>query len=127
MLCPKCKTELFIVERDDIALDYCPHCEGFWFDNDEWNLLCKKLFLVSDDLIGNIYDIPKLVVNEEVRYCPICGEKMEKFMAYNTVLDRCPNQHGIWFDKNEISSLVNASNRKESGNPINFLGEIFFE
>ena len=127
MLCPKCKQELIIVERDDIALDYCIHCNGFWFDDDEWNLLCKRLYSTAEDFIGNIYSIPKLIVKEEIRNCPICNSKMEKFMAYGVILDRCPNHHGIWFDKNEISTFINSSTGNKEKNPVNFLGEVFFK
>ena len=127
MLCPKCKTELIIVERDDIALDYCLNCNGFWFDDGEWNLFCKKVYLTNEDTIGDIYSIPKLVIKEEARNCPICNSKMEKFMAYGVVLDRCPNKHGVWFDKNEISSFINASAGRKAKTPFNFLGEIFYK
>ena len=127
MLCPNCKKELIVVERDNIALDYCLNCNGFWFDDEEWNLLCKKLYSTNDDFIGNIYTIPKIIVKEEPRHCPICNAKMEKFMAYNTILDRCPHKHGIWFDKNEISNFINSSSGKDPKNPVNFLGETFFK
>ena len=127
MFCPNCKKELIVVERDDIALDYCINCNGFWFDDEEWNLLCKRLYSTNQDYIGDIYSIPKAYVKEDIRRCPICNAEMEKFIAYNVVLDRCPNKHGIWFDKKEISSFISASSGKDSKNPVNFLGEIFFK
>jgi len=127
MICPKCKKEMIVVERSDIALDYCIDCNGFWFDDEEWNLLCKKLYLTQEEHIGDIYSIPNLTIKEEARYCPICNSKMEKFMAYNVVLDRCPNRHGIWFDKNEVSQFINSSNTGSKRTPVNFLGEIFFK
>ena len=127
MICPKCKKELIVVEREGIALDYCINCNGFWFDDDEWNLLCKKLYSTTKEYFGDVYSIPKIIIKEEIRHCPICNSKMEKFMAYNTVLDRCPNKHGIWFDKNEISEFVNSASSTKSKDPINFLGEVFFK
>lgn len=127
MFCPKCNKEMIVVERSDIALDYCISCNGFWFDDEEWNLLCKKLYSTQEEHIGDIYSIPKLTVKEEVRHCPICNAKMEKFMAYNVVLDRCPNRHGIWFDKNEVSKFINSSNAGTKKTPVNFLGETFFK
>ena len=127
MLCPKCKKEMIVVERSDIALDYCIDCNGFWFDDEEWNLLCKKLYSTNQDQIGDVYSIPKVMVKEEIRNCPRCNAKMEKFMAYGVVLDRCPNRHGIWFDKNEISRFINTSRGSDNKNPVNFLGEVFFK
>ena len=127
MLCPNCKTELIIVERDNVALDYCPECKGFWLDDEELIILCKRLYSTTKDIIGDVYSIPKLIIKEEAKHCPICSSKMEKFMAYNIVLDRCPNRHGIWFDKNEMSDFINSSTGNNSKNPINFLGETFFK
>lgn len=126
MLCPKCKKEMIVVERNEVELDYCMFCEGFWFDHDEWNILSKKL--ISQNLLENtqdIYEIPKAISGEKPRRCPVCGRKMEKFMIFDVLLDRCPKRHGIWFDKNEFSACVNALNSEMHGEQIKFLGEVF--
>ncbi len=128
MLCPKCKKEMIVVERDRLELDWCPFCKGFWFDHREWEILCQKLYMTRDVAPVDIYSVPKINVNEETRICPICNEKTEKFQIYGVTLDRCKNKHGIWFDKGEISELLNKSQRKTQGeNSINFMGEIFFK
>ena len=127
MICPECEKEMIVVERNEVELDYCMFCEGFWFDYGEWNLLCKKL--IAEDLLDNvddIFELPFAQTKEKLRKCPVCGRKMEKFMFNNVLLDRCPSKHGIWFDKNEFSACVNAINSKsDTKEQINFLGEIF--
>ena len=73
MLCPKCKKEMIVVERNEVELDYCMFCEGFWFDHDEWNILSKKL--ISQNLLENaqdIYEIPKAISGEKPIRCPCC-------------------------------------------------------
>ena len=55
MLCPKCEKEMIAVERNDVELDYCMFCEGFWFDNYEWNVLCKKL--IAENFVDDTTDI----------------------------------------------------------------------
>ena len=35
MQCPRCKSDLIVVEFDDIELDSCPECGGLWFDRGE--------------------------------------------------------------------------------------------
>lgn len=126
LLCPNCNKELIIVERNKIELDYCPNCEGFWFDDLEWDLLLKRLSISSNDSIGDLYSIPKAIVNEKVKKCPKCAKKMDKFLYYDLTLDRCPEHHGVWFDKNEISGVFNSlTGKKET--PIEFLGEIFYK
>ena len=125
MKCPNCKKEMIVVERNDVELDYCMFCEGFWFDWGEWNILCKKL--ISEDLLSDfdIFRIPATTTNEKPRKCPVCGKKMRKFSLYDVLLDRCPDNCGIWFDKNEFSTCVNSMNLNEGKEEINFLGEIF--
>ncbi len=126
MLCPNCKKELIVVERGKIELDYCMFCEGFWFDNNEWNLLSERLYINDKKPLGNLYAIPKVLTGENIKNCPVCNGPMEKFMLFDTILDRCKKKHGIWFDKKEISNVLNAARGKE-GIPVNFLGEVFYK
>jgi len=126
MLCPHCKKEMIVIERNNVELDYCLFCEGFWFDRNEWNILCKKL--ISESIMDNessIFNIPVALANEKQRICPVCSKKMEKFILFDVLLDRCPKKCGIWFDKNEFSSCVNAVKANRNNQEINFLGEVF--
>lgn len=127
MLCPKCQKETIVIEKDEIELDYCMFCEGFWFDHGEWNILAKKIISRNfSDCIEDIYDYPAVMTGEKPAKCPVCGEKMEKFMLNDVILDRCSKKHGVWFDKNEFSTCLNAMYSKISSNKqIEFLGEIF--
>ena len=127
MFCPNCKNELIAVERNKIELDYCLECNGFWFDNTEWDLLVESLDLRGNKPIGNLYTIPKVIVKEGLKKCPCCDSTMEKFLAYNIVLDRCPKQHGVWFDKGELARLFNKDLTKFEGTPVEFLGEVFYK
>ena len=125
LFCPNCKNEMIIVEREKIELVYCMECNGLWFDNAEWNLLAERLSLRIGKTIASLYDIPKAAIKTKHRYCPCCGAPMEKFLAYNVVLDRCPYRHGVWFDKGELSKLFNKGSANTTGTPIEFLGEVF--
>ena len=127
LYCPNCKKPMIAVERNDIELDYCMSCEGFWFDHGEWNILCKKLICENFmNKADDIYDIPAAATGEKPRKCPICGKNMEKFILYDVILDRCPDKHGVWFDKNEFSTCVNTMNSKsKKKETIEFLGEVF--
>ncbi len=126
MLCPNCQKELIIVEREKIELDYCIFCKGFWFDNSEWAILAKKLSYDKKDTLGNLYSIPKVIINEKPRKCPICNKTMDKFLYFDTVLDRCPGKCGVWFDAKEISEVINSNKDKKSA-PVRFLGEMFYK
>lgn len=120
MYCPACNSSLIIVEKNKIELDWCPKCQGFWFDADEWRLLGVK----KDEF--NPFNYDAIRVDEEKRKCPICNKIMEKIQIGDILLDRCPKLHGIWFDKGELSRFINLSNSKEqSTKTIKFLGEVF--
>ena len=127
LYCPKCKKELIAVERNEVELDYCIFCEGFWFDYGEWNILTKKL--ISENLMlesEDLYKIPVVVTGEKKKRCPVCGRKMEKFLLFDVILDRCPDKHGVWFDKKELSTCINKMYSKSDKNQrISFLGEVF--
>ena len=42
MKCPVCKTDLMVVEREGIEVDWCLDCGGIWFDEGEIELLGEK-------------------------------------------------------------------------------------
>lgn len=122
MNCPKCNAELIVVERDNIELDWCPKCSGFWFDADEWHLLGVK------EAKYDPFCQESVRINEQGRKCPICEKTMEKISIDGILLDRCPNYHGIWFDKGEVARLVNKASSGVSENEkttVSFLGEVF--
>ena len=127
LYCPNCKKPMIAVERNDVELDYCMFCEGFWFDYGEWNILTKKLIAQNFlDKPEDMYNISKIITVEKPKICPVCGKKMEKFMLYDVILDRCPDRHGVWFDKDEFSTCVNIMNSKSNKKlDISFLGEVF--
>lgn len=120
MYCPVCEKPLVVIERNNVELDWCPECGGFWFDADEW-----KLVGVEDEKY-NPFTYEAVKVNEKGRKCPICNKTMDKIKIGQTFLDRCPHFHGVWFDKNELSSFVSYANSKEiKTKTVNFLGETF--
>ena len=42
MLCPMCKKELRMTERQGIEVDYCPDCRGIWLDRGELDKLIER-------------------------------------------------------------------------------------
>lgn len=121
MNCPVCGKSLIVVERNKIELDWCPSCRGLWFDADEWRLLGVK-----DEKYNPFAYEAVRIKDEKGRKCPVCEKIMEKIKIGDTILDRCPLLHGIWFDKGELSSFVNFSNAEAtSTKTVRFLGEVF--
>ena len=42
MLCPSCKVDLVMTERQNIEIDYCPKCRGVWLDRGELDKIIEK-------------------------------------------------------------------------------------
>ncbi|MBI0477086.1 recombination protein RecR [Sphingomonas sp. MA1305] len=42
MLCPPCKVDLLLTERQGIEIDYCPTCRGVWLDRGELDKMIER-------------------------------------------------------------------------------------
>lgn len=42
MLCPVCKIDLLLSERQGIEIDYCPQCRGVWLDRGELDKIIER-------------------------------------------------------------------------------------
>lgn len=129
MNCPVCpKTPMIVVEREGIELDWCPECEGLWFDADELEMLTEALNLDAD--IPDMMTLEKARTNEAARRCPRCGKDMDKVhmgASPRILIDRCRHAHGLWFDAGELGQAVRqcADQTSSSDQPVvRLLGEV---
>lgn len=42
LLCPVCKVDLVMTERQNVEIDYCPKCRGVWLDRGELDKIIEK-------------------------------------------------------------------------------------
>lgn len=42
MLCPVCKVNLLLSDRQGIEIDYCPQCRGVWLDRGELDKIIER-------------------------------------------------------------------------------------
>ena len=42
LLCPSCKVDLVMSERQGIEIDYCPKCRGVWLDRGELDKIIAR-------------------------------------------------------------------------------------
>src|SRR3546814_8973680 len=47
LLCPTCRVDLVMSERQGIEIDYCPQCRGVWLDRGELDKIIERS--VGDD------------------------------------------------------------------------------
>ncbi len=42
LLCPSCRVDLIMSERQGIEIDYCPKCRGVWLDRGELDKIIER-------------------------------------------------------------------------------------
>ncbi len=123
MQCPVCKNSLVILELDKVEIDYCPSCKGIWLDSGELELLMESKDVETKfkhfKTAGNI--------KEKKYHCPICNKKMDKVEFENSkiILDKCKNDHGLWFDKGELNSLLGNKDINHNNKILTLFKNIF--
>ena len=134
MRCPACGTELVVVEREEIEVDWCVDCRGLWFDEGEMELLGEKAGrrLESEDLGRAKGDS----ITSGERRCPRCPRRMERVVlalgsGEGIEIDRCA-EHGIWLDQGELGRIMRRleplrEQRSDTDEELllSFLGETF--
>lgn len=135
MICPVCKSDMIVVEYNNIELDHCNDCHGVWFDSTELELLLKCMNIESQNmLLEDILKSAEVESSEKKRKCPICSKKMKKTTIGERpgiLVDFCPQGHGLWFDGGELSQLLkHLTDKKPAGQDsqqqiLSFLGETF--
>jgi uncharacterized protein len=132
MRCPIDKSDMIVVEHQDIELDYCLQCKGVWFDSGELDLLISVLKSEGAELSpqGSLTSEPSKT-EEATKKCPVCGRKMNKFLIGKQpkiIIDSCPQEDGLWFDGGELHQvLCQMEPAKKAGarDVISFLGDTF--
>ena len=135
MICPVCKSDMIVVERNRIELDHCTNCGGSWFDSGELELLLASLGMQdSGAYLADILHSREARTAEKPRKCPVCSQKMRKSSIGEqpkVLIDACPRGDGIWFDGGELEQLLAAMSEKpmvghEYDRKISdFLGDMF--
>ena len=109
MICPRCRSEPIVVETEGVELDWCPSCGGVWFDAGEIEVL-----LACERPIEAVLGPAPAGAPEPKLRCPRCSRTLDKVGLGEVVLDSCPDNHGIWFDAGELTSLADAAKTEEA-------------
>jgi len=126
MLCPVCDTEMLILEFNKIEIDFCSLCGGVWLDEGELELLISPENSNPSPVSGIIADLKKSMSASGGRKCPVCRRKMvpvELSIIPPVEIDKCPQNHGLWFDKDELEQIMTSSGA--SGKLSDFLKSVF--
>ncbi len=123
MKCPVCKEPTIVLELDEIEIDYCTSCGGIWLDAGELDLLIED----EKDRELLLSSFQKDVEHPEKIYrCPICRKKMDKVHvgeSKDVLLDKCPDNDGLWFDKGELKDVIQLASKDNK--VVELLSELF--
>lgn len=104
MKCPRCHAAAVILELSGVEVDYCEECGGIWLDAGELDILLGD----NAESVMQEFRVKKFCRDKRLR-CPACNRKMEKIQIGETLLDRCPAGHGLWFDQGELEEVIAAA------------------
>lgn len=97
---------MIAIELNQVEIDNCFDCGGIWLDAGELEILLGKNDAV-DSFLKSFSTVDKST--EKPRRCPICLKKMKKIYVSSEndlIIDECFLNHGIWFDKGELSQVI---------------------
>src|SRR6266850_2807501 len=109
--CPRCRIEMSSVTIGSTAVRECEQCLGLWLDASSFEKLCADREQQSVAL-GTASRAPTSAVREtsQVSYvpCPECLQLMNRInfaRCSGVIVDVCKG-HGTWFDRDELSRIV---------------------
>lgn len=100
--CPECNEFFHIVHLDKVEIDCCKKCESLWFDPNELRMVMKT----PEDIEDQFLHAGKSKYN-----CPTCHTAMRKrslLFPERLVVDICPKDHGVYFEKGELEQLFKS-------------------
>ena len=129
MLCPVCdNVDMFVLEFEQVEIDYCPGCRGVWLDSGELALIRERTGVLHGELLGALEDAPgRRPQGRAARRCPVCRKRLAEVRTQGEpaiVVDRCPRRHGLWFDAGELEAVVAAAGADEGNVLARFFAEL---
>ena len=110
--CPRCRVEMAAVVIGATAVRECSSCSGLWLDVSSFEKICADREQQAAVLGGASPAPPQAPggLESKIRYvpCPECAKLMNRInfaRCSGVIVDICKG-HGTWFDRDELSSIV---------------------
>lgn len=103
MNCPKCQCALVdTYTPKGVVVDYCPSCQGIWFDKGELNHFSKSPMTFAKHLQNGLKNPQASSCS-----CPRCDIAMKEggFIKDELLIDQCPSCGGVWLDAQELTAV----------------------
>jgi len=135
MRCPRDGAELTArIYEANIEIDECPTCKGTFLDQGELESIQAAVEKDHKGEIGCAVDSVRAEMAAEREEalplvdCPKCGESMERRrygLGSQTVIDACPQGHGLWLDRGELEELEQFYERSQEEMKIPLMWRIW--
>ncbi len=107
--CPRCKSLMAAVNIGSTRVLECEKCFGLWLDVSSFEKICADREQQSA-VLGMASHAPNTPTPAKVNYvpCPECSQLMNRMnfaRCSGVIVDIC-KQHGTWFDRDELSRIV---------------------
>jgi Zn-finger nucleic acid-binding protein len=113
------------LELEGVEIDHCVGCGGTWLDSGEL------------EQITELADVPAGPLSEALRAggggergkrrCPRCRRRLNAVSIGSdppVEIDRCPLEHGLWFDAGELRGLISSFAQGDAGAVAAFLADL---
>ena len=122
-MCPVCAEPMVVFELEGVEIDRCLGCRGTWLDAGELDQLARLEGIPHGTLTEAIEKADGK--RDGKRRCPRCSSKLRIAAVGSIEIDRCPRGHGLWFDPNEMESLIASHASGEEGAAARFFEKFF--
>jgi Zn-finger nucleic acid-binding protein len=113
---------MVVFELDGVEIDRCLRCGGTWLDDGELDHLARVGGVATDPLEKALSGAD--AGKKGQRRCARCSAKMRVVTLEKIEIDRCPRGHGLWFDRNEMETLIATFQGGDGGAMARLLGEL---
>lgn len=127
MLCPVCRVDMLVLEFEHVEIDFCFTCKGVWLDSGELEIIGDRAGALQRDLLDALETRGGKRPEKGRRRCPVCQRRLLEVRVESQppiVVDRCPREHGLWFDRGELSAMVAAAGAESDNVLTRFLADL---
>jgi Zn-finger nucleic acid-binding protein len=109
--CPRCHSNLTVADVGNQKVLECDRCGGLWLDTQSFERICANTENQSAVLgSAHVKAIDSETLAAKISYvpCPDCSQLMNRINfahCSGVIIDVC-KKHGVWFDRDELSRIV---------------------
>lgn len=125
-MCPVCREPMIAYQLEGVEIDRCLECGGTWLDAGELETLAELADADLSKLARALEE--QRGARRTDRRCPRCPRRLREFRLGErdqVEIDRCPGNHGLWFDRGEMAAVIHAYATGKGGAVAGFFAELY--